>query len=116
MKTFEIAQKILLKNLKKERDRVVFIQIERRQLENNSNCKNPIVENIKQGSENKTPAISPKIDSANKVAMDAGLFFTKDETEPHYAALLTNNIKEILVKEMVTALSYLNKEDFKNKI
>jgi hypothetical protein len=47
--------------------------------------------------------------------MDAGLFFTKDETEPHYAALLTNNIKEVLVKEMVTALGYLNKEDFKKQ-
>ena len=74
-----------------------------------------IVKSLKQSSQNKTLAISPRIDSTNKDAMDAGLFFTKDTLEPHYVALLTNNIKEILVKEMVTALGYLNKEDFKKQ-
>jgi hypothetical protein len=75
----------------------------------------PMIENLKQASQNKSLAISPRMDSTNKDAMDAGLFFTKDTLEPHYVALLTNNIKEILVKEMVTAIGYLNKEDFKKQ-
>ncbi len=75
----------------------------------------PMANNLKQASQNTSLAISPKIDSTNKDTMDAGLFFTKDELEPHFVALLTNNIKEILVKEMVTALGYLNKEDFKKQ-
>ena len=108
--------KNIIEELKKRKETELYLsKLNTDSLKTIATAKNPIVENIKQGSENKTPAISPKIDSANKVAMDAGLFFTKDETEPHYAALLTNNIKEILVKEMVTALSYLNKEDFKKQ-
>ena len=108
--------KNIIEELKKRKETELYLsKLNADSLKTIATAKNPIVENIKQGSENKTPAISPKIDSANKVAMDAGLFFTKDETEPHYAALLTNNIKEILVKEMVTALSYLNKEDFKKQ-
>ena len=77
--------------------------------------KKETVENIIQDTSNKIIAHIPKMDSASKVANDAGLFFTKDESEPHYVALLTNNIKEIMVKEMVTALGYLNKEDFKKQ-
>ena len=108
--------KNIIEELKKRKETELYLsKLNADSLKTIATAKKPIVENIKQGSENKTPAISPKIDSANKVAMDAGLFFTKDETEPHYAALLTNNIKEILVKEMVTALSYLNKEDFKKQ-
>lgn len=108
--------KNIIEELKKRKETELYLsKLNADSLKTIATAKNPIVENIKQGSENKTPAISPKIDSASKVAMDAGLFFTKDETEPHYAALLTNNIKEILVKEMVTALSYLNKEDFKKQ-
>ena len=59
--------------------------------------------------------ISPKIDSATKIALDAGLLFTKDPSEPHYAAILTNNLKEIMVKEIVTALTYVNKDEFKKQ-
>ena len=77
--------------------------------------KDAIADNTAQPTENKIPTIPSKIDSASKVAMDAGLFFAKDELEPHYVAFLTNNIKEVFVKEMVTALGYLNKDEFKKQ-
>jgi len=60
---------------------------------------------------NPTP-ISPIIDSTQKAAIEDGLFFTKDETESHYIALVTNNVKEIMVKEVVNAMTYLNKDEF----
>ena len=108
--------KSIIEELKKRKETELYLsKLNADSLKTIATSKNPIVENIKQGSENKTLAISPKTDSANKFAMDAGLFFTKDTLEPHYLALLTNNIKEILVKEMVTALGYLNKEDFKKQ-
>ena len=108
--------KNIIEELKKRKETELYLsKLNADSLKTIATTKNLIVENINQGSENKTLAISPKIDSASKIAMDAGLFFTKDETEPHYAALLTNNIKEVLVKEMVTALGYLNKEDFKKQ-
>jgi hypothetical protein len=108
--------KSIIEELKKRKETELYLsKLNADSLKTIATNKNPIVENIKQSSENKTLAISPKTDSANKFAMDAGLFFTKDTLEPHYLALLTNNIKEILVKEMVTALGYLNKEDFKKQ-
>ena len=108
--------KSIIEELKKRKETELYLsKLNADSLKTIATTKNPIVENIKQSSENKTLAISPKTDSANKFAMDAGLFFTKDTLEPHYLALLTNNIKEILVKEMVTALGYLNKEDFKKQ-
>ena len=108
--------KNIIEELKKRKETELYLsKLNADSLKTIATAKKPIVENIKQGSENKTPAISPTIDSTNKDAIDAGLFFTKDTLEPHYVALLTNNIKEILVKEMVTALGYLNKEDFKKQ-
>ena len=108
--------KNIIEELKKRKETELYLsKLNADSLKTIATTKNPIVENIKQGSENKTLTISPKTDSANKFTMDTGLFFTKDTLEPHYLALLTNNIKEILVKEMVTALGYLNKEDFKKQ-
>jgi hypothetical protein len=108
--------KSIIEELKKRKETELYLsKLNADSLKTIATTNNPIVENIKQSSENKTLAISPKTDSTNKFAMDAGLFFTKDTLEPHYLALLTNNIKEILVKEMVTALGYLNKEDFKKQ-
>jgi len=108
--------KNIIEELKKRKETELYLsKLNADSLKIMAITKNTIVENLKQASRDKALANSPKIDSDNKVAMDAGLFFNKDETEPHYAALLTNNIKEILVKEMVTALGYLNKEDFKKQ-
>ena len=108
--------KNIIEELKKRKETELYLsKLNADSLKSVAMTKIPIVENIKQGSENKTLTISPKTDSTNKDAIDAGLFFTKDTLEPHYVALLTNNIKEILVKEMVTALGYLNKEDFKKQ-
>jgi len=108
--------KNIIEELKKRKETELYLsKLNADSLKIMAITKNTIVENLKQASQDKALANSPKIDSDNKVAMDAGLFFNKDETEPHYAALLTNNIKEILVKEMVTALGYLNKEDFKKQ-
>ena len=108
--------KNIIEELKKRKETELYLsKLNADSLKIMAITKNTIVENLKQASLDKALANSPKIDSDNKVAMDAGLFFNKDETEPHYAALLTNNIKEILVKEMVTALGYLNKEDFKKQ-
>jgi hypothetical protein len=96
--------KNIIEELKKRKETELYLsKLNAGSLKIIATAKNPIEENINQGSQNKP------------LTMDAGLFFTKDETEPHYAALLTNNIKEILVKEMVTALGYLNKEDFKKQ-
>ncbi|MCX6332187.1 MAG: hypothetical protein NTZ82_06075 [Bacteroidetes bacterium] len=61
---------------------------------------------------NTPKTISPTLDSTQKAAIEDGLFFTKDDTESHYVALVTNNIKEIMVKEVVNAMSYLNKDEF----
>jgi len=61
---------------------------------------------------NKPAVISPILDSTQNAAIEDGLFFTKDETEPHYIALVTNNVKEIMVKEVVNAMSYFNKDEF----
>ena len=60
----------------------------------------------------KPPAISAILDTTQKAAIEDGLFFNKDEAEPHYIALLTNNVKEIMVKEVVNAMTYLNKDEF----
>ena len=96
--------KSIIEELKKRKETELYLsKLNADSLKTIATTKNPIVENINQGSQNKP------------LTMDAGLFFTKDETEPHYTALLTNNIKEVLVKEMVTALGYLNKEDFKKQ-
>jgi len=96
--------KNIIEELKKRKETELYLsKLNADSLKTIATTKNPIVENINQGSQNKP------------LTMDAGLFFTKDETEPHYTALLTNNIKEVLVKEMVTALGYLNKEDFKKQ-
>ena len=43
------------------------------------------------------------------------LQFTKDENEPHFIALLTTNVKEVLVKEAQNAFNYLNNDEF-NKL
>ncbi len=108
--------KNIIEELKKRKETELYLsKLNADSLKSVAMTKIPMVEIIKQGSENKTLTISPKTDSTNKDAIDAGLFFTKDTLEPHYVALLTNNIKEILVKEMVTALGYLNKEDFKKQ-
>lgn len=108
--------KNIIEELKKRKETELYLsKLNADSLKSIATNKNPIVENLKQAVQDKPLAISPKMDSANKVAIDAGLFFTMDESEPHYIALLTNNIKEILVKEMVTALGYLNKADFKKQ-
>jgi len=108
--------KNIIEELKKRKETEFYLsKLNADSLKTIATTKIPMVESLKQVSQNKIVAITPKVDSANKVAIDAGLFFTKDTLEPHYLALLTNNIKEILVKEMVTALGYLNKEDFKKQ-
>jgi hypothetical protein len=108
--------KSIIEELKKRKETELYLsKLNADSLKTIATAKKPIVENLKPTGENKTLTISPKTDSTNKVAMDAGLFFTKDESEPHYIGLQTNNIKEILVKEMITALKYLNKEDFKKQ-
>jgi tetratricopeptide (TPR) repeat protein len=108
--------KNIIEELKKRKETELYLsKLNGDSLKSMATTTIPMIENLKQASQNKSLAISPKIDSASKDALDAGLFFTKDTLEPHYVALLTNNIKEILVKEMVTALGYLNKEDFKKQ-
>jgi tetratricopeptide (TPR) repeat protein len=108
--------KNIIEELKKRKETELYLsKLNGDSLKSMATTTIPMIENLKQASQNKSLAISPKIDSASKDALDAGLFFTKDTLEPHYIALLTNNIKEILVKEMVTALGYLNKEDFKKQ-
>lgn len=108
--------KNIIEELKKRKETELYLsKLNGDSLKLIATTKTPRVENLKQATQNKSIAVSPKIDSSNKVAMDAGLFFTKDESEPHYAAILTTNIKEILVKEMVTALGYLNKDEFKKQ-
>lgn len=108
--------KNIIEELKKRKETELYLsKLNGDSLKLIATTKTPRVENLKLATQNKSIAVSPKIDSSNKVAMDAGLFFTKDESEPHYAAILTTNIKEILVKEMVTALGYLNKDEFKKQ-
>ena len=108
--------KNIIEELKKRKETELYLsKLNGDSLKSMATTTIPMIENLKQASQNKSLAISPKIDSASKDALDAGLFFTKDTLEPHYVALLTNNIKEIFVKEMVTALGYLNKEDFKKQ-
>lgn len=55
------------------------------------------------------------LDAAGKLVLNEGLKFMKDEAEPHYLAILTNNTKEIIVKEMITAFGYLNNDEFKKQ-
>ncbi len=108
--------KNIIEELKKRKETELYLsKLNGDSLKLIATTKTPRVENLKLATQNKSITVSPKIDSSNKVAMDAGLFFTKDESEPHYAAILTTNIKEILVKEMVTALGYLNKDEFKKQ-
>ncbi len=108
--------KNIIKELKKRKETELYLsKLNADSLKTIATTKNQIVESLKQSSQNNIITNSPKIDSASKIAMDAGLIFIKDESEPHYVALLTNNIKEIMVKEMVTALGYLNKADFKKQ-
>jgi hypothetical protein len=108
--------KNIIEEIKKRKETELYLlKLNADSLKTMATTKKTILEYPKQVTENKSLAIIPKIDSASKVAMDAGLFFTKDTVEPHYVALITNNIKEILVKEIVTALGYLNKADFKKQ-
>jgi len=108
--------KNIIEELKKRKETELYLsKLNGDSLKSMATATIPMIENLKQASQNKSLATSPTIDPTSKDAMDAGLFFTKDTLEPHYVALLTNNIKEILVKEMVTALGYMNKEDFKKQ-
>ena len=108
--------KNIIEELKKRKETELYLsKLNADSLKSIVTTKIPSVENYKNTSDNKTTNIVPKNDSASKAAMNDGLFFTKDESEPHYAAFLINNIKEILVKEVVTALSYVNNEDFKKQ-
>jgi hypothetical protein len=108
--------KNIIEELKKRKETELYLsKLNADSLKTMATTKIPMVENLNQASQNKKLAIIPKMDSSNEIAKDAGLFFIKDTLEPHYVALLTSNIKEILVKEMVTALGYLNKEDFKKQ-
>ena len=108
--------KNIIEELKKRKETELYLsKLNADSLKSIVTTKIPSVENYKNTSDNKTTNIVPKNDSVSKAAMNDGLFFTKDESEPHYAAFLINNIKEILVKEVVTALSYVNNEDFKKQ-
>jgi hypothetical protein len=108
--------KNIIEELKKRKETELYLsKLNADSLKSIVTTRIPSVENYKNTSDNKTNNIVPKNDSVSKAAMNDGLFFTKDESEPHYAAFLINNIKEILVKEVVTALSYVNNEDFKKQ-
>ena len=108
--------KNIIEELKKRKETELYLsKLNADSLKSIVTTKIQSVENYKNTSDNKTTNIVPKNDSVSKAAMNDGLFFTKDESEPHYAAFLINNIKEILVKEVVTALSYVNNEDFKKQ-
>ena len=108
--------KNIIEELKKRKETELYLsKLNADSLKSIVTTKIPSVENYKNTSDNKTTNIVPKNDSVSKAAINDGLFFTKDESEPHYAAFLINNIKEILVKEVVTALSYVNNEDFKKQ-
>jgi hypothetical protein len=108
--------KNIIEELKKRKETELYLsKLNADSLKSIVTTRIPSVENYKNTSDNKTSNIVPKNDSVSKAAMNDGLFFTKDESEPHYAAFLINNIKEILVKEVVTALSYVNNEDFKKQ-
>ena len=43
---------------------------------------------------------------------EPSLIFTKDSSEPHYVAIVTNKVKPVFVKEMQTAFSLLNNDEF----
>ena len=45
-------------------------------------------------------------------APEPSIVFTKDSSEPHYVAIVTNKVKPVFVKEMQTAFSLLNNEEF----
>lgn len=60
------------------------------------------------------PTPTPKITEpqAAMVPQQEGPQFTKTEIEPHYMALVTRDIKEILVKEIQKSFQELNQEEF----
>ena len=49
---------------------------------------------------------------AAKVAPEPSIVFTKDSSEPYYVAIVTNKVKPVFVKEMQTAFSLLNNDEF----
>ncbi len=109
------AKNIIAEIKKRKETELYLISLNADSLKSNATNKNTIPVIPIQIAENKTLTHTLKIDSASKDAMNAGLFFTKNESEPHYVAILTTNIKEILVKELVTAFGYLNKDEFKKQ-
>jgi hypothetical protein len=59
------------------------------------------------------PAPTPKMTETQvPKATEEGLQFTKTELEPHYIALVTHDIKEILVKEVQKSFQELNQDEF----
>lgn len=80
--------------------------------------KKSMASNIKKEMEqedNSTKKVIKKDTTLSKIVLKADgsmLTFNKDEKEPHYIALLTNHIKEVLVKEVQNAFSYLNNDEF----
>ena len=50
--------------------------------------------------------------AANKDSSFFSIAFTNDTTEPHYIALVTQKVSPTLVKEMQTAFTYLNNDEF----
>ena len=66
--------------------------------------------------DNETPTNkNSNMDSTGSIVKEIAterLQFTKDENEPHFIALLTTNVKELLVKEAQNAFNYLNNDEF----
>ncbi len=59
------------------------------------------------------PAPTPKMTETQvPKATEEGLQFSKTELEPHYIALVTHDIKEILVKEVQKSFQELNQDEF----
>ena len=50
--------------------------------------------------------------AANKDSSFFSIAFTNDTTEPHYIALVTQKVSPTFVKEMQTAFTYLNNDEF----
>jgi hypothetical protein len=59
------------------------------------------------------PTPSPKMNEPQVPAkQEEGIQFIKIDTEPHYIALVTRDIKEILVKEVQKSFQELNQDEF----
>ena len=101
-------------NLSKELlDTSALVNTAATQIENSSNVKEaPKMSSSPKTSAEKTASEKTSIDLSSKAAIIAPLLFTNDSSEQYYIAFATQKVTAAFVKEMQTAFTYLNNDEF----